>query len=186
MARRVAIIASASGNGKTTLGRALAGRLGVAFIELDALVHGPNWTETSDEQLRAELAPTLACPDGWVIDGTYQHKLGDLVLRAADEIVWLDLPLRVWLPRLLRRTWRRARTGEELWNGNRETLRGALVGRESLLAYAIRSYIRRRREWPRELAGLPVVRLRTPAEVAAFLEAAGPDRGRVTRTTAAS
>ena len=44
--RRVAIIASASGNGKTTLGRALAARLGVRFVELDALVHGPGWAET--------------------------------------------------------------------------------------------------------------------------------------------
>jgi len=51
--RRVAVIASASGNGKTTLGRALAARLDVPFVELDALVHGPNWTETSDEDLRA-------------------------------------------------------------------------------------------------------------------------------------
>jgi len=41
--RRVAIIASASGNGKTTVGRARAQRLGVQFVELDSLVHGPNW-----------------------------------------------------------------------------------------------------------------------------------------------
>ena len=54
--RRVAIIASASGNGKTTLGRALAARLGVRFVELDALVHGPDWTETPDDELRATLA----------------------------------------------------------------------------------------------------------------------------------
>ena len=51
--RRVAIIASASGNGKTTLGRELARRLSVEFVELDALVHGPNWTETSDDELQA-------------------------------------------------------------------------------------------------------------------------------------
>jgi shikimate kinase len=36
--RRVAIIASASGNGKTTLGRHLARELGVPFVELDALI----------------------------------------------------------------------------------------------------------------------------------------------------
>jgi Shikimate kinase len=53
--RRVAIIASASGNGKTTLGRALAAKLGVPFVELDALVHGASWQETSDEDLRGRL-----------------------------------------------------------------------------------------------------------------------------------
>ncbi len=39
--RRVAVIASASGSGKTTVGRALAERLDVQFVEMDALVHGP-------------------------------------------------------------------------------------------------------------------------------------------------
>ncbi len=106
--RRVAIIASASGNGKTTLGRELASRLDVPFVELDALVHGPNWTQLSDEGLRAALAPILPRP-GWVIDGGYHGKIGDLVIDAADTIVWLDLPLRVWLPRPVRRTRRRIR-----------------------------------------------------------------------------
>lgn len=53
--RKVAVTASASGNGKTTLGRELAGRLHVPFVELDALVHGPNWTETPDDELRQLL-----------------------------------------------------------------------------------------------------------------------------------
>src|SRR5579859_5452646 len=126
--RKVAIISSASGNGKTTLGRELARRLGVPFVELDALVHGPGWVETPDDALRAALAPVLA-GEGWVIDGTYRRKLGDVVLESAEVIVWLDLPLRVWLRRLTARTWRRYWRREELWNGNRETLRNALWGR---------------------------------------------------------
>ena len=166
--KRFAVIASASGNGKTTLGRELARRLEVPFVELDALVHGPDWIETPDAVLRDQLGPILAC-DGWVIDGTYQRKLGDLVLRTADTIVWLDLPIRVWLPRLVRRTWRRLLRREQLWNGNRESLRDALLGWDSLFVYALRSHIRRRREWPRSLAKYEVVRLRTRQAVAAFL-----------------
>ena len=90
---KVAVIASASGNGKTTLGRELALRLGVPFVELDALVHGPGWVETPDDVLRAQVEPIVAS-DSWVIDGAYRHKLGDLVLDAADVVVWLDLPIR--------------------------------------------------------------------------------------------
>jgi adenylate kinase family enzyme len=169
--RRVAVIASASGNGKTTLGRALAARLGVPFVELDALVHGPLWQETPDEELRALLEPTLRS-DGWVIDGTYQRKLGTVVLDSADTIVWLDLPLRVWVARLLRRTGRRLTGRERLWNDNRETLRGAFWGRESLFGYALASHFRRRRDWPSELAGRPVVRLRSTRAVAEWLRRA--------------
>ncbi len=44
--RRLVLIASASGNGKTTLGRVLAAGIGAPFLELDELVHGPGWTET--------------------------------------------------------------------------------------------------------------------------------------------
>lgn len=170
--RKVAIIASASGNGKTTIGRELARRLGVPFVELDALVHGPGWVETPDDDLRRQLEPVLAS-DGWVIDGTYRRKLGDLVLRSADTVVWLDLPIRVWLPRLIRRTWRRVRGREQLWNDNTESLASAVWGRESLFVWAFRTHFRRRREWPRAFSDLRVIRLRTPAEVERFLREAG-------------
>jgi adenylate kinase family enzyme len=170
--RKIVVIASASGNGKTTFGRALAERLGVPFVELDSLVHGPNWAETPDDVLRATVEPLLAKP-GWVIDGSYQRKLGNLVLSSADTVVWLDLPLRVWLPRLWRRTRRRIRGEEPLWNDNQESWRTALVGAESLFVYALRSHFRRRRQWPRALARYHVVRLRTQKEVDEFLAKSG-------------
>jgi adenylate kinase family enzyme len=167
--RRVAILGSASGNGKTTFGRRLAERLGVPFVELDALVHGPGWTETPDEELRALVEPIVA-GDGWVVDGSYQRKLGDLVLRSADTVVWLDLPLRIWLPRLVRRTARRITGREQLWNDNRETIRTALFERDGLFPYAFRSHFRRRRIWPAALAGYNTVRLRSTKEVERWLE----------------
>jgi adenylate kinase family enzyme len=169
--RKVALIASASGNGKTTLGRKLAAGLDVPFLELDSLVHGPGWAETPDDDLRALVEPVVA-GEAWVIDGVYRGKLGTLVLDAADTIVWLDLPLRVWLPRLLRRTVRRVVRREELWNGNRETFRDAFWGRDALVPFALRNCYRRRRLYPVELAGLPVVRLRSAAEVDRFLASA--------------
>ena len=170
--RKVAVIASASGNGKTTLGRELARRLDVQFVELDALVHGPNWAETPDDLLRAQVEPIVAS-DGWVIDGTYQRKLGDLVLAAADLILWLDLPVRIWLLRLARRTWRRLRGREALWNENRESIAAAVLGWNSLFVFALRTHFMRRRHWPRELAVYPVVRLRTSAEVRQLLAGLG-------------
>ena len=163
------MIGSASGNGKTTFARELATRLEAPFHELDALVHGPGWVETPDDVLRRQVEQIVA-GDAWVIDGAYRGKIGTLVLDAADTVVWLDLPLVVWLPRLVRRTFRRIRRREELWNSNRETFRSAFWGRESLVFFALRSHIRRRRDYPAALADLPVIRLRTRAAVAEFLE----------------
>jgi len=169
--RRVSVVGT-SGSGKSTFARALAERLDVPFIELDALHHGPGWTEASPEELRARVEAATAGPEGWVIDGNYETKLGDLVWEAADTIVWLDLPLHLSLRRLWSRTSRRIRTGEELWNGNRESWRGAFWGRESLFAWTVRSHVRRRREWPERAERFGVVRIRTPQEVQAFLDGA--------------
>jgi len=141
------------------------------FVELDSLVHGPGWVETPDEEVRNRIAPVLAS-DGWVIDGNYHSKLGNSVLRRADTIVWLDLPIYVWLPRLVQRTFRRWRRREELWNGNRESLRNVFWGSDSLFIWAFRSHFRRRKNWPKTLARYPVIRLRSAAAVKKFLETA--------------
>jgi adenylate kinase family enzyme/8-oxo-dGTP pyrophosphatase MutT (NUDIX family) len=163
-----------SGAGKSTVGRAVAERLGLAYVELDELHHGPNWTEASPEELQAKVRAFMdAAPDGWVIDGNYDAKLGDLVVGAADTIVWLDLPLATKLRRLWRRTRSRIRGDEKLWNDNVESWRSAFWGRESLFAWAIRSHVRQRRHWPRRF-GSRLVRLRSETEVAEWLASLRP------------
>ena len=107
-----------------------------------------------------------------MIDGGYWGKLGDRVLRNADVVVWLDLPVRIWLPRLIRRTSVRVIRREELWNGNRETVRSFVFSRDSLLWYALRSHRRHRRVYPERLAPYPVVRLRTPRQAREWLATA--------------
>src|SRR5437899_8552568 len=115
-----------SGSGKSTFSRELAERLGVPYLELDAINHGPNWTEASGEELQSRVRAFMAdARDGWVIDGNYEWKLGDLVLEAADRIVWLDPPLRVALRRLWRRTHRRVRNDAYLSKANPTHGRGA-------------------------------------------------------------
>jgi adenylate kinase family enzyme len=168
MPQRVAV-RGGTGSGKSTFARELARRLDVPHVEVDALPHGPNWQEATAEELSAKVETALDDERGWVVDGNYDSKLGALVLDRAELIVWLDLPLRVKLPRLLRRTVRRARTGEELWNGNRETWRGSFFSRESILLWAFRTHWKNRREWPERFAGRELVRLRTPREALDWL-----------------
>src|SRR6187551_3466473 len=123
MARRINVKGT-SGSGKTTFARELARRLELPFVELDALHHGPNWYQPSADEFSARVREALeAHPDGWVIDGNYEGKLGGLVIDAADTIVWLDLPFALKLRRLWRRTIGRIRDDVELWSGNKESYR---------------------------------------------------------------
>jgi adenylate kinase family enzyme len=170
--RRI-VVKGTSGVGKSTLCEAIAARLGVPFIELDALHHGPNWAAPTNEVFRQRVAQAMAdAPDGWVIDGNYDSKLGDLVTTAADTIVWLDLPLRVTMPRLWKRTMQRIVNKTELWNGNRETWRDQFASRESIFIWTVKAHRKHRREWPLRFAGDPrLVRLRSSRDVETWLDA---------------
>ena len=172
--KRVLVIGS-GGAGKSTFALELARRLGLPYVELDALHHGPNWSEPTDEVFRARVQAAMdAAPEGWVIDGNYEGKLGELVLAKADVIVWLDLPFRTKARRLWRRTATRIRDDVELWNGNKETWRNVLWGREALFWWMVRGHFRHRREWPLRFAGDPrFVRLRSVEEARDWLEAHG-------------
>ena len=72
---------------------------------------------------------------------------------------------RVWFPRLLMRTVRRLTGRDRIWNDNKESLKSAFWGRESLFGYALTQQHRRRREWPRTFASRSVVRLRSQEQV---------------------
>ena len=156
--RRAAVIGPSCA-GKTTTARQLAAILGVPYIELDALHHDANWNEAPAELLRERVRAALAvAPDGWVVDGNYFGKLGPLVLDQADTIVWLDVPYRTAIRRVLARTLFRFVTRAELWNGNRETLRNAF-GPQSIVAYVLRTHRRWPAKWKPRLEGRNVVRV---------------------------
>jgi adenylate kinase family enzyme len=176
MPQRITVRGS-SGAGKSTFSQELARRLDVPWIELDGLHHGPDWSAPPDEVFRERvLAAMDAAPDGWVIDGDYDNKLGDTVLGAADTIVWLDLPLWVLYPRLVRRTLHRVWHGTELWSGNRETWRDQFASRESIFYWTLRSHVRHRRTWPERFGDDPrLVRLRSDAEARRWLESISND-----------
>ena len=101
---------------------------------------------------------------------TYRRKLGDLVLERADIVVWLDLPLRVWLPGCCGG---RCVGSEAARCSGTTTARrcGARSGAASRsFGFALRMHFERRRRYPVELAPYPHVRLRTPAAVARWLD----------------
>jgi adenylate kinase family enzyme len=163
-------ITGVSGNGKTTLAAELAQRAGIRHVELDALHHGPNWESCGADVLR-ERVIAATDGDGWVSDGTYHSMLGDLLLERAQTAVWLDLPARVIVWRLLRRTHHRIAHKVVLWNGNVESSWREAV--RYLLWPAFRGVFANRRTVPERLARHPhlvVHRLRSDRDVRAFVQ----------------
>ena len=175
--RRIAIYGN-SGSGKSTLGHALGERLGIPFIELDAIVHyRPKWEDRTDEDFRAQVQAALdASPGGWICDGNY-GAARDLILPRADTVIWLRLPFHVVYWRLASRTIPRAFRGTPLWNGNHESLRQTFFSKDSMLLWGLTSWRRSQRSTARALASIPhrakVIVLRTPKEVTALLREVG-------------
>lgn len=171
--RRV-LVAGLSGSGKTTLAARLADVLGVPHVELDSLHHGPGWAPrpTFLDEVRG-----LAEADAWVTEWQYTPARPILAERA-DTLVWLDLPFRVSLARVVRRTLRRRIRREVLWNGNVEPpLRTFFTDREHVVRYMVATRHKYDALVPQALAAHPPltgVRLRSSAEVAAWVDSLGP------------
>ena len=154
------------------MARNLGERLCIPHIEMDALHWGPNWTETPIDTFRASVA---AATNGaaWAIDGNYS-KTRDIVWGRADTVVWLDYPFPIIFARLLKRTFGRVITQEELWNGNRESWRGMFLSSDSLILWAIKTHSKRRKRFLRAFDEptynhLAVIRLRTPHKAKKWL-----------------
>lgn len=170
--RRITVVGT-TGSGKTVFARRLAQQLGVPHVELDAIHWGPDWTPVSLQEFR-ERTEQLLNGRAWTTDGNYS-KVRDIVWRRADTVVWLDYPLPLILWRLLRRTLRRSLRGEVLWSGNQERLSEALFSRDSIILWALRTYRRRKREFPvlfrrPEYAHLRVIHLRSPGQAREWLQ----------------
>ncbi len=182
MPARVRVV-GVSGSGKTTLARTLAARLGVPHLELDSVHHLAGWRPSSDEQWGEALAAFVArSPHGWVVDGSYSSRPQD-ALAAVDTVVWLDLPRRTVVSRVVRRTTVRLLTRRELWNGNREDWRNLLRRdpAENILLWTwTRHAVVRRRNTPRwerhrdGAHGVRWVRLRSLQEVGRWLDEVAP------------
>ena len=172
--RRVSVVGT-SGSGKSTLSRALSVALDTGFLELDSVYHQPGWVPLPREEFRRRVSDLVA-GERWVIDGNYTSNVKDLVWARADTVVWLDLPKRTVMRRIIWRSLWRAAKRTELWNGNRERWRNffSLDKEESVIAWAWQTHAATRAKLETAMADpenakLHFVRLKNPAEVRRFL-----------------
>lgn len=170
--QRVVVIGT-SCSGKTTFARNLAEKLAVGHIELDAIHWKQNWTPTPKDEFRS-LTMEAVVPESWVLDGNYS-AVRDITWARATTIIWLNYPFHVVAWRALSRTFRRVFCRQALWSGNRESFRQAFLSSDSMLWWVLKTYHRRRREYPRLLkhpsnGHLHAVAFTSPAGAENFLQ----------------
>lgn len=163
------LVAGTSGSGKSTLARGISTALAIPYFELDALHHGPSWTPRPEF---AEEVATITSLAGWVTEWQYQ-AVRELLADRADLLVWLDLPRRVVMTRIARRTLGRRLRRTELWNANQEPpLHTIFFQPDHIIRWAWRTHaehLDRITNCAAQHPDLVIVRLRSRADVAAWL-----------------
>lgn len=103
--RRLHIVGG-PGSGKTTLSRRLGERLGLPVIEVDAIRErdglGPHFRPLAPLAQRIAEVSAIARQSEWITEGSALWWTDEL-LRASDGIIWLDVPWRLVIVRIIKR-----------------------------------------------------------------------------------
>ncbi|KAH6912007.1 hypothetical protein BKA70DRAFT_1266198 [Coprinopsis sp. MPI-PUGE-AT-0042] len=138
-----------SGSGKSTVAVRLSTILGIPVFSLDRLFWRPNWIMTPREVFREQVAEALDATDGsWVVEGDYSRMLGTLVFDRTTDVIWLDPPFLLYIPRVIRRTFSRLFGWTEPCSPgcfeNSSTL--LRLDSENIIVYAIQNHWKKRRD----------------------------------------
>ena len=95
------MVIGVGGAGKSTFARRFAQVTGLPLIHLDRLFWKPGWVETPRDEWVSTMRQITSQPS-WLIDGNYGGTI-DIRLEAADTIVFLDVPTRRAIFRVIKR-----------------------------------------------------------------------------------
>ncbi|NNE98522.1 MAG: adenylate kinase [Pyrinomonadaceae bacterium] len=146
--KRIVVIGSSCA-GKTTFARKLSRVLNAKNIEMDWLNWLPNWEERPTEELR-EMVDQETSAEKWVLDGNYS-RTRDIAWNRATHAIWLNVSFPLAMVRAIKRTTKRAVTGEEICGGNRETFRHSFLSTDSMIIWSLRTYHSRRRRYRKQV-----------------------------------
>lgn len=146
------LIYGSSCSGKSTFGEELAALMGVPCVELDGINWLPDWVgldKTDPDELVRRFREATA-GDSWVVVGSYTRYAQEAFWPRLHTIVFLDLPRWLLIVRVLRRSWRRWRTQEQLWGTtNTESFWRQLAvwrGEDSLIWWIWTNFEKRRQQ----------------------------------------
>ncbi|WP_059105970.1 topology modulation protein [Shouchella shacheensis] len=168
--KRVMVIGSSAGAGKSMFSRKLSDITGLPVHHLDTFFWQPGWVEASLEEFRAKQEYVVSGSE-WIIEGNYSNSY-DIRAAKADTVIYLEMPLAVCLFRVLKRRVQYAgRTRPDLTEGCPEKLDF------TFLSFIIRTYRPRKRKMRKRVAafldlgtGRQAYVIRGRKEASAFLE----------------
>jgi adenylate kinase family enzyme len=160
------VILGCAGSGKTTLARQLGERTGAPVICLDAVrqAHG----EEKDIPAFRTLMKKLHAGDEWISDGNFAAASLDIRLRRATLVIWLERSKLFCAWRAIMRVFKR---GEAHQIGDLAKVLAFIFRFDKINRPRIEA-IRVSHGW-----GVPVGRLSSSREIAAFLSSYGNGAG---------
>ena len=172
--KRVNVIGT-SGSGKSHFSQKLAEKMGVPYIQLDAIYWQPNWSEPSNEAFFADLKSAISA-DVWVLDGNHS-KTNHIKWQRTDTIIWLDFSFFRTFRQILSRSIKRAWTKGEIWKGtgNKESFRKSFLSSDSVILWMLTNYTKTKHKYGKlfnqnDLEETKLIRIRSPREAALFLK----------------
>lgn len=168
------IVIGTTGSGKSTVAKALSGKLGFPYIQLDAIFWKPNWNTSSDDEFFDKIQKATDISN-WVLDGNYGRS-NHLTWKYADTVVWVDFPFWLTFYQSLTRTLKRSLTKKEIWKGtgSKESL-SRLFSKDSIILWLFKTYNSNVRRYEARLSDpkfshIKFYRLRSRKHVQVFLD----------------
>jgi adenylate kinase family enzyme len=161
------VIGVSAGVGKSTFARRLGELLGINATHLDCYYWKPGWIEAPAEEFSA-AQQEIVQRDRWIIEGNYTSTI-DIREPHADTVIYLELPLRVCLYRVVkRRIQYHGKTREDLTEGCPEKIDWAFI------KFILTTYGRRKKKMLERMQryaseGKTVHHLKSSAQIEGFL-----------------
>ena len=99
--KKIIVAGVSAGVGKSTFAAKLGEILELPVHHLDAYHWKPGWVEAEKEEFRS-VQHNIVKRERWIIEGNYSSSF-DIRMAQADTFIYLELPLRVCLYRVLKR-----------------------------------------------------------------------------------
>lgn len=99
--KKIIVAGVSAGAGKSTFARKLGEKMDIQVHHLDTTYWKAGWVERDREEF-LQIQRQLVQGDKWIIEGNYTSTM-EIRLAEADTFIYLELPLRVCVYRVLKR-----------------------------------------------------------------------------------